>query len=162
VTRDGEHADGFVRRKTVSVRNDGSMRSVIDCAEFGTFTTDEPQAHGGGGTGPSPLQAVLGALCGCEAVTFHRTAAEMGFAYAGIDFDAAFTIDIRGRSGDRSVLPHFQTVRVTARVDTAESPERLAAVVEETEARCPVFNLLRDASVAVEMLWVAAPTTADG
>ncbi|MQA97572.1 MAG: hypothetical protein GEV11_24160, partial [Streptosporangiales bacterium] len=47
VTRDGEHADGFVRRKTVSVRNDGSMRSVIDCAEFGTFTTDEPQAHGG-------------------------------------------------------------------------------------------------------------------
>ena len=157
VTQDGDQVEGFIRRKSVSVHNDGSMRSVIDCGKFGTFVTDEPAEHGGGGGGPSPLQTVLGALCGCEAVTFHRTAAEMGFDYDGIDFDAAFTIDIRGRSGDRSVRPHFQTVRVVARVHTKEPQPRLAEVVEETEARCPVFNLLRDASVAVEMVWVAEP-----
>lgn len=154
-----DQAEGFIRRKSVAVRNDGSMRSVVDCGDFGEFVTDEPVAHGGGGSGPSPLQAVLGALCGCEAVTFHRTAAELGFGYDGIDFEASFTIDIRGRNGDRSVRPHFQTVRVLARVRTQESPDRLAEVVEETEARCPVFNLLRDASVAVEMRWLAA---ADG
>ena len=38
---------------------------------------------------------------------------------------------------------------------TDESQERLAAVVEETEARCPVYNLVKDAGVNVEMLWVA-------
>jgi uncharacterized OsmC-like protein len=38
---------------------------------------------------------------------------------------------------------------------TDESPERLVAVVEETEARCPVYNLVKDAGVNVEMLWVA-------
>ena len=29
------------------------------------------------------------------------------------------------------------------------------SVVEETEARCPVYNLMVDASVNIEMLWVA-------
>ena len=76
-----------------------------DCGEFGTLTFDEPVPHGGTGRGPSPLQAVLAALCGCEAVTFRRTATEMGLGYDSLDFEAAFTIDIRGRQGDRSVPP---------------------------------------------------------
>ncbi len=36
-----------------------------------------PGAHGGSAQGPSPLQAVLGALRVGEAVTFRRTAAEL-------------------------------------------------------------------------------------
>ena len=144
----------FIRRKTLTAHNDGAMRTLIDTGEYGRLTFDEPVAHGGTGEGPSPLQAVLGALCGCEAVTFHRTAAELGFSYDSLDFEAAFTIDIRGRKGDRTVRPHFQTVRVRAVVATDETEERLAAVVEETEARCPVFNLLRDAKVDLEMEWV--------
>jgi uncharacterized OsmC-like protein len=87
-------------------------------------------------------------------VTFGRTAQEFDFAYRGIGFESEFTIDIRGRLGVRSVVPHFRTVRVQAVVDTDETEERLRAVVEETEARCPVFNLLKDAKVNVEMLWV--------
>lgn len=144
----------IIRKKAITAVNDGSLRTEIDCGEFGVMVTDEPVAHGGTGEGPSPLQTVLGALCGCESVTFSRTAAEMGFQYAGIDFEAMYTIDIRGRLGERSVRPHFQTVRVQAMVRTDESEERLRAVVEETEARCPVFNLLKDANVNVEMLWV--------
>lgn len=144
----------IIRKKAITAVNDGSLRTEIDCGEFGIMVTDEPIAHGGTGEGPSPLQTVLGALCGCESVTFSRTAAEMGFQYAGIDFEAMYTIDIRGRLGERSVRPHFQTVRVQAMVRTGESEERLRIVVEETEARCPVFNLLKDANVNIEMLWV--------
>ncbi|MHB8494610.1 MAG: OsmC family protein [Casimicrobiaceae bacterium] len=144
----------IIRKKSVSVRNQATMKSVIDCGEFGTLVTDEPVAHGGTGEGPSPLQVVLGALCGCESVTFNRTAQEFGFGYAGIEFDAMFTIDVRGRMGVANVRPHFHTVSVQATVDTNESEERLAQVVEETERRCPVFNLLQDAKVNVEMLWV--------
>ena len=144
----------IVRRKSVSARNQATMKSVIDCGEFGTFVTDEPVPHGGTGEGPSPLQAVVGALCGCESVTFNRTAQELGFRYSGIEFEAMFTIDIRGRMGEQGVRPHFQSVRVQASVDTEESEQRLAQVVEETERRCPVFNLLQDAKVNVEMLWV--------
>jgi uncharacterized OsmC-like protein len=144
----------FIRRKALTAHNDASMRTVVDAGEFGTVVLDEPTAHGGSSDGPSPLQAVLGALCGCEAVTFRRTADEMKFAYDSLDFEAAFTIDIRGRQGDRSVRPHFQTVRVRAVVVTEESEERLRGIVEETEARCPVMNLLRDAQVDLQIEWV--------
>jgi uncharacterized OsmC-like protein len=147
-------ASSFARRKTVSAHNDATMRTVADFGEFGTLTLDEPVPHGGTGRGPSPLQAVLGALCGCEAVTFHRTAAELGLRYESLDFEAAFTIDIRGRLGDRSVRPHFQTVRVRAVVATAEPVAALAAVIKETEARCPVMSLLLDAKVDLRIEWV--------
>ncbi len=156
-----EHTKPLVRRKKLSARNDGTMMTVIDTGEFGLMVTDEPIAHGGTGEGPSPLQAVLGALCGCESVTFNRTAAEMDFAYDGIDFEGEFTIDIRGRLGVRGVTQHFQTVRVQATVYTAESEERLRAVITETEARCPVYNLISDAGVKLEMLWVHQPRRED-
>ncbi|MDJ0496856.1 MAG: OsmC family protein [Acidimicrobiia bacterium] len=157
VTTSEEMREPIIRRKTVSVSNDGSMMAVHDYGEYGHGVTDEPIAHGGTGEGPSPLQAVLGALCGCESVTFNRTAKDMGFEYGGIDFEAEFTIDIRGRMGMREVRPHFQTVRVQATVKTDESAERLSAVVAETEARCPVYNLMKDAGVNLEVLWVAQP-----
>ena len=69
-------------------------------------------------------------------------------------FEAAFTIDIRGRQGDRSVRPHFQTVRVRAVVTTGEPLEALAAVIAETEARCPVLNLLLDAKAGLRIEWL--------
>ena len=144
----------IIRKKSITAKNDATLRTEIDCGEFGILVTDEPVPHGGTGKGPSPLQAVLGALCGCESITFCRAAKDLGFQYRGIGFEAMYTIDIRGRSGDRSVRPHFQTVRVQAIVDTDEPEERLQQVAEETEARCPVFNLLKDAQVKLEMLWV--------
>ena len=147
-------AGGIVRRKTVSAHNDATMRTEVSFGESGQLVLDEPAAHGGTGSGPSPLQAVLGALCGCEAVTFRRTATERGLRYQSVDFEAAFTIDIRGRQGDRSVRPHFQTVRVRAVVVTGEPMHVLAAVIEETEARCPVMNLLRDANVDLQIDWI--------
>lgn len=145
---------GPLRRRTLTARNEATMRTVVDVGEAGRLVLDEPAAHGGTGEGPTPLQAVLGALCGCEAVTFRRTATEQGLAYTALDFEAAFTIDIRGRQGNRLVRPHFQTVQVRAVVSTTEPLGKLAAVIEETEARCPVLNLLTDAKVNVSMEWL--------
>ena len=152
----------IIRRKKLSARTSGTMKTDVDFGEFGTMVTDEPIAHGGTGEGPSPLQAVLGALCGCEAVTFNRTAADLDFTYDGIEFEAEFTIDIRGRMGHEEVLPHFQTIRVQAVVTTDEAEDRLAEVVEETERRCPVFNLVTDAGVKTQMLWIRRPTGMSG
>ncbi len=155
-----ELTEPIIRGKSVTASNDASMMTFIDFGEYGHFATDEPVAHGGTAEGPSPLHTVLGALCGCEAVTFRRTADDLGFSYERIEFEAAFTIDIRGRMGKRDVRAHFQTVRLQATVTTDESEDRLAAVVEETEARCPVFNLISDAGVKTEMVWVRKPTGA--
>jgi len=144
----------LIRKKSLSARNDAGMKTVVDCGEFGDFLTDEPAPQGGTGEGPSPLQVVLGALCRSKEETFRRTATELGFSYAGIDFEGDFTIDIRGRMGVAGVRPHFQTVRVQATVRTEESEDRLRRVVEETERRCPVYNLLSDAGVNLETVWI--------
>src|SRR5258708_25337041 len=87
---------GPVRRKMLSAHNDGSMRTVVDFGDPGRLVLDEPVPHGGTGEGPTPLQAVLGALCGCEAVTFPRTATEMGPGYTTPNFQSAFPIRLRG------------------------------------------------------------------
>lgn len=151
VADEAEFSRPSVRRKTLTARDRGGLATAVDFGGDHTFTFDEPVAHGGTGLGPTPLRGVLAAPCACEAVTFGRTAAEREFACSGIEFSASFTIDIRGRSGMRGVAPHFRTVKVEARVATSECAERLQEVVEETEARFPVFNLVKDANVSIDI-----------
>lgn len=149
-----DFSKSIIRGKSLSATNPGNMTTTIEFPGLASLTLDEPAKHGGGGQGPSPLQGVLGSLCGCEAVTFSRTAKEKNFNYNGLEFEAEFTIDIRGRMGVRSVVPHFKTVRVQVYVKTNEDEARLLEVVKETEARCPVFNLIKDAGVEIECVWV--------
>ena len=149
-----DFSKSIIRGKSLSATNPGNMTTTIEFPGLASLTLDEPVKHGGGGQGPSPLQGVLGSLCGCEAVTFSRTAKEKNFNYNRLEFEAEFTIDIRGRMGVRSVVPHFKTVRVQVYVKTNEDEARLLEVVKETEARCPVFNLIKDAGVEIECVWV--------
>lgn len=149
-----DFSNPIVRKKIITASNDGSMASRINFGDFSDFIFDEPSQHGGSDLGPTPLTGVLASLCACEAVTFNRTAKEYDFKYEGIEFSAAFTIDIRGRSGFRGVVPHFQTVKVEAEISTEEEISFLEKVVEETEARCPVYNLIKDAGVKIETVWV--------
>lgn len=147
-------SEPIIKTRTLTAQNHGEHFTQIDFGEYGEFATDEPIAAGGTGEGPTPMMTVLGALCGCEAVTFKRTAADFDFSYEGISFAADYKIDIRGRMGVRGVKQHFKRVRLEATVTTSESEERLAEVVEETENRCPIFNLMRDANVEMEVRWI--------
>ena len=112
-------------RNTVSARNVEGVRTVVSTRGGLSLATDEPVSRGGRGSAPTPLETVVGALCGCSAVTFERAAGEVSFDYAGIDFDAAYTLDRRGLLGEADVRPHFQTVEVEARVRTAEPLQAL-------------------------------------
>ena len=147
-------SEPIIRKKILSAKNEASCKTVINFGDYGYGILDEPKEHGGSGKGPSPLQGVLGSLCGCESVTFHRTAKEMEFKYRQLEFSAEFTIDIRGRLGVRGVVPHFKTVRMEVLVDTKESEERLLEVVNETESRCPVYNLIKDSGVNIQTQWL--------
>lgn len=144
----------IVRRKKLSGVSAKTYQTRIDFGDYGTFLMDESPATGGDGAGPSPLHTVVAALCGCERVTFERTSQDMGFAYDHLEFEAEYTVDIRGRMGVREVRPHFQTVRMQATVVTHEAEELLRDVVAETERRCPVYNLIAGAGVKLETLWV--------
>ena len=142
-------------RTTLHARNEGRLRTVVTTRDGLSLVTDEPVSRGGSGSAPTPLETVIGALCGCSAVTFERAARELGLAYDGIEFDAAYRLDRRGLLGEAAVRPYFETVDVDARVQTAAPAALLAEVVEVTEHRCPVRNLLVDAGVALTIGWSA-------
>ena len=60
-------------------------------------------------------------------------------------------------SATRRSVPTFTPSRRRLRGTDADEPA-LRAVVEETERRCPVFNLLTDAGLQVEMQWIGRPS----
>ena len=142
-------------RTTLRACNDEGVRTVVMTRDGQSLVTDEPVSRGGTGSAPTPLETVVGALCGCSAVTFEREARELGLDYQGIDFDAAYRLDRRGLLGEAEVRPYFEGVDVDARVRTTAPSELLAQVVEITEHRCPVRNLLVDAGVALTINWSA-------
>jgi hypothetical protein len=71
---------GFLRSKALTAHNGATMRTVVDFGEPGRITLDEPVPHGGTGQGPSPLQAVLGALCARATGRCGRTSRPSGCA----------------------------------------------------------------------------------
>ncbi len=144
--------------RTLTARSEGGMRTVARTSDGLGVVTDE--TAGRGGTAPTPLETVIGALCGSASVTFATAARELGFGYEGIDFEASFTQNPRGAAGEAGVRAHFQGVRVQALVYRAEPDAWLADVARITERRCPVRNLLADAGVALEMTWTAVPRSA--
>jgi hypothetical protein len=54
----------------------------------------------------------------------------------------------------RKTLSAHNEAAMRAVVSTAEPLGKLAAVIEETEARCPVMNLLLDAHVDLRIEWL--------
>jgi uncharacterized OsmC-like protein len=157
-TSAASQAPGAARdRRMLTACNDGGMRTVSETGDGLRLVTDEPPGRGGTGTAPTPLETVVGALCGCSGVTFAKAAGELGFAYQGIDFGASFSLAVRDLAGYAQGMLYFRTVRVEARVRTAEPAARLEQVAEITERRCPVRNLLSDAGVALHMSWTIAP-----
>jgi uncharacterized OsmC-like protein len=144
-------------RAVLGGRNEGGVRTLVTNRAGNQMITDEPVNRGGSGSALSPLETVIGALCGCTSVTFERAAREAGIAYTGIDYSAAYTLDRRGLLGEAPVRPHYQTVQVEVSVQTDATAEQLAEVVAVTEERCPVRNLLVDAGVALVMNWSSTP-----
>ena len=141
--------------RTVMARSDGGTRTVTSTSDGLGMVTDETVSRGGTGTAPTPLETVIGALCGCASATFAEAAREFGFGYEGINFEASFTLDTRGAAGEPGVPLHFQTVRVQVWVRGAQLDAWLADVARITERRCSIRSLLADAGVALEMTWTA-------
>lgn len=146
-------------RGGLTARNDRGVRTVVTTTSGTSLATDEPVERGGRGSAPTPLETVVGALCGCSAVTFERAAREMALEYDGIEFEASYTLDRRGLLGEAPVRPYFSTVDVQALVRTTAPPAVLAEVVAITETRCPVRNLLADAGVDLVIDWRPAPVS---
>ncbi|MGK7379735.1 OsmC family protein [Planococcus sp. 1R117A] len=132
---------------------DGNLKTSIYARDFSPFIVDEPEYLGGTNEGPNPIEYVLGGLTGCTSVMIGLIAKEKNFSFQGVEFKNNGTIDARGMMGVEGVSPHFQSVGFEAIFSTDESDDRLEELKEEVEKRCPVYNLIVDAGVAIESKW---------
>lgn len=142
----------------VTLRVKGKVESgvtnSIQARDLPPFYVDEPKALGGADKGPNPLEYLLGALSACATIVGASVAKEQNFTYRGIEYATSGKLDPRGYKGVEGVKTYFQSVRLDVIVDTDESEEALQRVAEVAEKRCPVYNLLKDAGVAIESNWV--------
>ncbi|HEX3033034.1 MAG TPA: OsmC family protein [Bacillota bacterium] len=129
------------------------VRPTIKVPGHARFSVDLPTEMGGHDYGPCPMEYMLGALIGCELFTMAGVAKEMNFTYEGVEVLAEGDIDPRGMAQTPGIKPYFHEVRQVIRVQTKESQERLNQLSQTTEARCPAFNLWKDAGVRPYVSW---------
>lgn len=124
--------------------------------DFAPIVMDEPAVLGGQNQGPNPLEYLVASLNGCKGVMIPLIAQELGFSFSELSFDVEGVIDLRGLMGVAGVSTHFQSLVFHVKIKTTESDERLQALQTAVATRCPVYNLLRDANVALETCWTRA------
>lgn len=119
------------------------------------FVVDEPEKLGGGNAGPTPLEYTLGAYDGCLQIVIAMIANELGVKIRRLAIESVATVDRRGLFGTAPVSPHYQRLETTIDLGFDERPS--ADVVEALKsrlfARCPMYNLIRDAGIEQTLQW---------
>jgi uncharacterized OsmC-like protein len=80
-------------------------------------------------------------------------AAKLRFDYGDLETLAEGVLDTRGRKGTADVPVHYKAVRLTIRIRTAESDERLDRLVDLVARYCPVDSLIRAAVPDYQVAW---------
>ncbi|MEM8663145.1 MAG: OsmC family protein [Pseudomonadota bacterium] len=143
---------------TPTVRATNHAKSLVTVtARDHTWTIDEPTEKGGTNEGPTPLEALLGSLVGCESVVLGLVAKAIGFQYSGLTIDCTGTADMRGARGVKGIRPYFTKVAVTINIATDEPQKRLELLRRNVEQRCPVMNLFEGADVEMDVTWNVSP-----
>lgn len=111
------------------------------------FAVDEPASLGGDDTATNPVEYALGAVIGCQVVTYRFWAARLGIAVDDIAIEADGDLDVRGFFGlDDAPRAGFTEVRVRVRLTGPESTERYTELQQVVDAHCPVLDLFARAT----------------
>lgn len=149
-------------RRQIGTRNVRAVsrahpRVEVKLRDF-TLVTDEPEHRGGSDTAPTPLETVLGALCGCKGTTIYLVAEAMNFAYTAAEFEGSSVVDLRGPRGVPGIRPYYESVALTIVLYTDEPDKRVKQLMRNVEHRCPVMNLLKGADVKLDVQWDVRPS----
>ena len=144
-----------IRKVNVSVhaKSETPARIKIQSGKF-KMIIDEPENMGGTDLGPSPVQVLLMSLAGCLNVTGHEVARQRGMKLNGMKIDIKGSMNpcnFMGCSFDERA--GFQHINVSIKADFEdETQEAIESWLEETEARCPVTdNIKEGTSISVKV-----------
>ncbi len=102
---------------------------------------DQPEAMGGTGTGPNPLQYFLLSLGGCIGAIARIVASQKNLPFRSVALKMQGELDtdvLLGMSRDKRA--GFTAIEVYADIDADMSLEEKEAFLVEIDARCPVSD----------------------
>ena len=115
----------------------------VDCGARGfKLTLDEPEEMGSLNSGMNPLEAMLCALGGCQAVVATAFADAFGFKFEEFHLEIEGDWDPDGFMGAADVRNGLTEIRVTPHFKTSETVERCNEFAEFIESKCPVADCL--------------------
>ncbi len=101
-----------------------------------TYIADEPVTDGGGDTGMSPYQLLVGALASCTAITVKMYANKKGWPLDDVEVQ----IEMKKEIKDAVQITHFErAIELKGNLDN-EQKNRLMEIAN----RCPVHRILNN------------------
>jgi uncharacterized OsmC-like protein len=118
-----------------------------------SLDVDHPKVLVGGDNGPTPVEYILHGLAGCLTAGLANIAAARGVELTEVTSTVEGDIDLNGILGlDDSVRNGFQRIRVGFAIKGKAPAETLRALVEQSQARSAVFDILTNSvPVTVEV-----------
>lgn len=107
-----------------------------------TFRTDWPPEVGGQDSGPSPGEALLGALGGCVAMTYITKAASRGIDIEELEVSIEANVDLRGVFELDDVRAGLAEATVTVKVRSSADDALLAEIGHIVTHASAVFDSL--------------------
>jgi len=137
----------------IKTHGDSMARSMTDVRNFKVFA-DEPPELGGRDGAPSPLEYILVAHGTCLNYMTFFIAKELGIQVRSTEIEVEASLDPAKFAGtDRSVRAGYQKVKVNIKVDADATPDQIAKLREEVEARCPVSDNITNATpVSIDLV----------
>ena len=132
-------------RPNVQTRLIANVAAQSDFVQYDkpfSFRCDESVGRAGNGEAPSPLRYFLSGLAFCQQVWYAKGAALSDCLVQDLEIDVRTYMDMRGEHLIDGVAPNPQWIVIDARVTSPSDPERVLAMVDEANARCPVYNLV--------------------
>jgi uncharacterized OsmC-like protein len=137
-------AAGHVRPRVVTrlIEDVHARSDFVQYDKSFSFECDESLERAGKGAAPSPLRYFLSGLAFCQQVWYAKGAALVGCAVADLIIEVSTYMDMRGEHLIDGIPANPQWILIEAKVESPSPPDRVLAMVDEANARCPVYALV--------------------
>ncbi len=139
--------------ETQLIENVHARSDFVQYGKSFSFECDEAVERAGDGEAPSPLRYLLSGLAFCMQVWYAKGAALAGCHLEDLQIDVDTYMDMRGEHLIDDVPPHPQWMRIQARVASPSDAGTVLQMVDEANARCPVYSLISRAVPIYEHIW---------
>jgi len=119
------------------------MQVEVESGNF-KLMIDEPESFGGTDTAMNPMEIVLAALGGCQAIVASAYAKTHNVKFESFYVDVEGDIDLDGFRGKHDIKKGYQEIRYKMHFKTDEPKEKMERFAKFIEQTCPVTDTIQN------------------